>query len=182
MAVALPVLIMTLIIQLAIGSLIGAVILRAACSLFNKWFGSSEPVVVEKPGANKPISATQSDSPYAAPMAPLKQTKASQLLEPEFGKAYLICLVASLVNAVLGFMGGLAVGLAYHGEPPNELVIALQVCVVGLGLFVLAIAIKVGLPTSFPKSLAVSGLFLLISLVVALAIGLIVFAMTSLFA
>lgn len=181
----LPALIIGLLIQLLIGSLIGAVVLRAACALFNKWFGREVMSSTDQPefqaAAHPPIKAADSPSPYAPPTTPLTQSGGSGLYvrgvpEPNFGKAFLICLLTSIANAVLGFILGLTAGFVLDGQAQDFAV--LRVATFGFitlgSFFILTMAIKLGLPTSFPRSLGVTGLFLLIGLVVGILIGVVV--------
>ena len=56
----------------------------------------------------------------------------------------------------------------------NVGVITLQIASAAIGFFTLAAAISLGFPTSFPRALGVSGLFLAIYVGVVVAIGLVV--------
>lgn len=174
-----------LLIRCLIGSLIGAVILRAACALFNKWFGKEYNPTYDQTefqsGSVPQISPSASDSPYAPPMAPLKKSVSTGgytkgVPEPDFGKAFMICLSASVANMALGLVIGFAIGMMIGNQIEGLMttVIAIQACMLFIGFFVLATATKLGLPTSFPRALGVSGLFMAIGLLVVIAIGAIV--------
>ena len=201
------------VIQLLIGSLVGAVILRAACALFNKWFGKEIPPSLDQPefqtAFQPPVitrdpQSAEAKSPYAPPMAPLKQSNVHEaraanaarlaekafrvadargVPEPDFGKAFLICFLASIVNMVLGFVLGLVVGVALQNQAEEALTgvhIAILICFsTAAGFIVLAVANTVGLPTSFPRALGVTGLFLLVAVAVGILIGVVIFAISS---
>jgi len=189
----LPVLLIGLLVQLLIGSLIAAVILRAACALFNKFFGKGQPVSNDQPGfppgsigqkKTADPQSLESQSPYAPPMAPLMQSGSLAtrgVPEPKFGKAFMICLVASIANMMVGFLLGLVFGMFFGGAGPNAAqefavagMLAIQICSLIAGLFILASAIKLGLPTSIPRALGVTGLFMMIGVAVGVAIAIVV--------
>jgi len=189
MMVSLTALVLGLLFQVSIGSLIGAIILRAACALFNKWFGKEfipatdqfETQPVTRPPVNPASQSPESQSPYAPPMAPLMQSDggvyARGVAQPNFGRAFLICLVASIANILLGILLGSMIGLATHG--PEAPAFPVQLILIQVALFIcsfviMTIAISVGLPTSFPRAMGVTGLFLLIALAVGIAIALVV--------
>lgn len=179
--VFLPALIIGLFIQLLIGSLIGAVILRAACALFNKLFGKEflssvdQPEPVVKPPVNVPESRSlESQSPYAPPLAPLMQSSSGGVYArgvpaPNYGRAFLICLLALITNTVPAF----ALGLVVRAQDLNvERIVPIILVVVGF--IVLATANTLGLPTSFPRALGVTGLFFLITIAVVVSIGVVI--------
>ena len=178
----LPFVLGALLVQCLVGSLIGAVILRAACALFNKMFGKEiqTPVVAEKfPAVATPhLKQPVSDSPYAPPMAPLKKASGLSVYikgvpEPNFGKALAICLIATIISMVFGLILGMTMA-SLVDQFQNVGVITLQIASAAIGFFTLAAAISLGFPTSFPRALGVSGLFLAIYVVVVVAIGLVV--------
>lgn len=168
-----------------IGSLIGAVILRVACALFNKLFGKELLSPTDQPEFQpvaKPLVKTaDSASPYAPPMAPLTQSNSTGgyvrgVPKPSFGKAFLICFLATIANAVLVFALGMITGFVSNGQAQDFAMLRFAILgfVVLGSFFMLTIANKLGLPTTFPRALGISGLFLLISLVTGVLIGVII--------
>lgn len=175
-----------LLFQILISSLIGAVILRATCALFNMWFGKQtspdQPQAVTQP---PPPEAADFSSPYAPPMAPSTKSYGSiprylGVPEPNFEKAFLICLVTVFIQMIFGFILGFILGVIYQGQDEVGLRVVMVVCASVGSFLILAIACMVGLPTSFSRSLGVSGLFLVVALVVGLLIGLVIFVVSSL--
>lgn len=105
--------VIALIIGLAIGLPIAAVILRASISLLNKWLGT-EPVrtEVQDDGFGNSSLDHRSDDPFAAPMTrSIVTTSGGGIPEPSFGRAIGIALVAWIVNIAIGF----AVALVFGG-------------------------------------------------------------------
>ena len=96
------VLLLTLVIAIPIGLLIGAVILRAAVSWYNKMAGAGPQVAQPSYGGYSPNVAGGGDStnPFAAPTAygsaPALQTVG--VPEPGFGRACGIVFVTWLAN------------------------------------------------------------------------------------
>ncbi len=188
----LPAMLFGLLVQCLIGSLIGAVILRAACSIFNKYFGgANEDVAVHQfpmQMPNVPSTETYSeevpsfDSPYASPTTPLLNAYPDRprfeygVPAPEFGKAFLICIATSLLQVFLGIILGFL--LASLGAAQIQALILVQFLVVIMGYFILSAMVRVQLPTTFPRAFAVAGLFFLISIAIGLFLGLFVVMFT----
>jgi len=184
----LPVFLIGILILMLIASLIGALILRFACALFNKWHGEELATPNDRPEfqfdakrtLTKPDSQKLEDqSPYAPPMAPLTQSNSNGLYirgvaVPEFGKAFMVCLLGSIAFVGLGIMFMMILGMILQGRHPSFGTIAIQIFTIVGGFFILAAAIKLRLPTSFPRALGVTGIFMLIGLVVLIGIALVV--------
>src|SRR5688500_10759448 len=94
-------LLISLVCQSIIGSLVGAVILRAACSWYNSMVGRSR---APRDYSGQPAMPGQfpaaGDNPYSSPAAysPPQVNMSVGVPEPDFGKAWLISFVTILVN------------------------------------------------------------------------------------
>ena len=187
---SLPLLLVALVVQSLIGSLVGAVILRAACSLFNKVFGGPIEAQVqhsEFPQTPKPATSVEDDdftgldSPYRSPNTPLSvapKRSGVGVPEPEYGNAFVICFIASVINGVLGLViGSLAITLTL----PTLAFLGLQFLFLLLAFLVFALLIKRQLPTSIPLAMAVTGIFLLIGMAIVAFVTGISFAVMTLF-
>ena len=172
-------------IRLLIASLIGAIFLRAACSLYNKLFVRPVPIANQnvpqpKPVPPKPpIRVPQSDSPYAPPMAPsAKEEKVfystREIDHPVFGQAMGICLVASLANILASVVVGVSLTMLDQVIQGTLLTIVARISLGCAGFLVLATTIKILLPTSFPRAFIVAGLFTAICLLVIFALGIVI--------
>ncbi len=143
-----------------IGFLVGALILQAACVLYNKLAGVEESwQVLETDDIGQADSKTM-DWMGGVP-------------KPSLGYAISVVCITAIVNAVLGFLIGrglrgarVAAGGGLWEVSPVAFLIALPA-----NLLVLSAM----LPTRFGKGLLVSLLYLLLWLVVVLAIGAAVF-------
>lgn len=163
-----------LLIQVVIGSVIGAVILRAACSAFNTLFGGKPTAqVVDRKYEN--VAPAKSDSPYQSPGAYAAPSVShnSGVPQPGFGNALLICLVSSIINAVVGV--GIGIAMASLGQNGMPFALAAQGLSLIAGYMILAVTIMFNLPTSIGRALAVAGLFVVIAAIIGVGLGLVVF-------
>ena len=160
--------------QILFGSLIGAVILRAAVSAFNRMTGKRAPEASNKPPIAEPVGPAiprqVSDSPYQAPSAYAAPTQITSegVIVPRFGKAFLTCLAANGVTVLAGLLIGMVVGITagmtsfdLNGESTER---GLQLTLLAISVIGLVGAIKIIFPTTFPRSFAIAGIFLLISI------------------
>jgi hypothetical protein len=170
-----------LVCQAVIGSLVGAVILRAACSWYNSMVGRSSG---RKGYANPPPAPgqlpTHGNNPYASPTTYSHMPDRTDVgvPEPDFGKAWLISFVTILINGMIGFVVGLAIGLggAAAGAQGAVPVIISMVVSIPISFLVFAGMLTAMLPTSFGRAAIVTLLYFVISLLVGLAIAAVVFA------
>lgn len=174
MIVAVGALLVGLLLQIVIGSVIGAIILRAACSIFNALFGGKPiaQVVDRKPSNSVPA---KSDSPYQSPSAYAAPNVSfdSSVPEPGFGNAFVICLFSSVINAAFGFVVG--VGVSSLGPASTAIVVAGQGLSIAFGYIILAVIIKINLPTTIGRALAVTAFFFVITAFIVAGLALVVF-------
>ncbi|QEG22156.1 hypothetical protein [Mariniblastus fucicola] len=184
----LPALLFGLLVQCLIGSLIGAVILRAACSLFNRFFGGENEVVpTHQPPVKLEVDIDVSseapvsfDSPYASPTTPLAAGYPDRppckfgVPSPSFGNAFLICLSTTLIQNFIGFAVGFAASYFVGGN--NWLAIILQLGVMLIGFLVLTAMVKIQLPTTVGRALGVASLFFLVTIAIVAILAAIIAA------
>lgn len=179
-----------LVFGLFLGTLIGGVILRAACALYNKLAGAKPPKRGsvpdwEEPPLRRPEKGevgegiTGSPQPFdyreAREEEDLEQRiRASQgVPEPELGTAMLIAFVSLLVNTAVNFgirftlSGGQA---AFGGADLTAQIIASLISI-PIGILVLGGMASAMLPTTFGKGMLVALLYLAIAFAIALVIG-----------
>lgn len=158
--------------QLVIGTVIGAIILRAACALFNKFVGE----VPNAPESQQPSEFNVEDTsgyqagdaanPFSAPTTsgapPIKRESNKAIEEPSFGLAAGICLMAGLASGVVGIFAG-AVG----SQNPTMLA-ALNVLLLGVSFLIFAGLVKVFVRTTFAQAVCVALLFAAIGFVIGL--------------
>jgi hypothetical protein len=167
-----------LVCQSVIGSLVGAVILRAACAWYNSMVGRSRHRAAV-PGSQAEITQfpAASDNPYEAPTVASHWGATNEdvgVPEPDFGKAWLISFVTVLTNAFVGFILGIMVGAggaAAGARNENMVMLASLAVSLPASFLVSAALLTVMLPTSFGRAFIVTLLYLVISLLVLLAIG-----------
>ena len=183
----------TLVIMLAgqalIASLIGAVILRVAVTAFNRLAGKSAPPPSAKIPIAEPVGPAiprrPTDSPYQAPAAYVAPTQVLTrgVVIPSFGKAFLTCLAANGFNLLLGLLIGIGIGVIAEMEDSDldqfgtELV--WQIAIAAMSMMGLVGAIKFIFPTTFLRSLAISGIFLLLVIAILILIGIAVWLLSS---
>ena len=176
-----PAVIVRLIFQLLIGSLIGAVILRAACALWNKWFGGSVASSVEPNRPSRDMPQAEDGNPYRAPSIASHTTSLipPYVEIPIFSKAFGIILASTFAAWVLAFAFGYTLGRL--GGANQRIMIVAMVGGGLMGFLVQAFFTNLMLPTTFKRGLVITLLFTGIALLVALAIFVVVFiVMTAL--
>ena len=169
-------------------TLIGAVLLRAAVALYNKFHpsyqqdesserASSEDHQNELAPAAQ-VAVQETDNPYATPQTIAVAASAARTVAipgPSYLKAFGICFVALILNvvglALVGFF------LGFVGLVPGEAVVSSLMFV--MSFFVLTTVLKLMLPTSFGRSVLVSVAFILIALFTLFLIGLVVMGLMS---
>ena len=132
------------IIGIAIGTLIGAVILRTACWLYNVFDG----------GPRSPQAIPEPDFGKAA------------------GIVLVTMVVNYGVSFVIGFVGGAAA--LGGGADPRTAQLMVTLISLPISLLVMAAMISMMLPTSFGKAILVALLYLLVAICVAVVIVLVV--------
>jgi hypothetical protein len=162
--------------QFILGSLFGAVILRAACSWYNWMVGRkrTQPIAALSQTVPEQFPAAD-DNPYAASVV---QPQAGDdptvgVPEPSFGQAWLISFVTILVNAIVGFIVGLAVGAGVEAAGADGASLGKVALLVSIPVSFLVFAgmLTAMLPTSFGRALIVTLLYLAVSLLIAVVIG-----------
>lgn len=140
----LGILCVSLFVGLLIGGLIGAIILRAACWLFNKFSGQSS----DSGGVPQPS--------YGHALAIV----------------FITLIVNSIVGFVIGFLISIALGVGQpgHVDPRTGQIIA-QLVTLPVGIFIGAAIIAAMLPTTFVRGLLISILQVFIALCVLMVIG-----------
>jgi len=164
-----------LLVGLAIGGLVGAIILRAAVAVVNKILGSrSGPESHSSHQSDLDIQQPMLDptNPYSAP-AVAATGRSPGIPEPSFGKAFLIAAVASIVGVVIRGAIGAALGPVVGGDPMLGLAVSVGSLVVNF-LFACLIFSKM-LPTTLGRAAGVYAAYLGIVLVVGIVILAIVF-------
>jgi hypothetical protein len=133
-----------LVFGVLLGLLIGAVILRAACALYNAMAGGK-------------------GSPYRVP-------------EPGLGQAMGIVFVTALINFVVSFVLGLAVGAGAEatGTGAQGPALLFQLISLPVSLLVMAAMLAAMLPTTFGRGILVALCNLLVSILVVAAVAIIV--------
>jgi hypothetical protein len=189
----LPILLCVLVVAIPIGLLIGAAILRAACSLYNKIAGAtstgrsikSYPSPDESPGRFPGHEGIQ-DQPSEGfgDFREDDRDYGSRLIvgvpEPEIPKAMGIVLVAGLANAVAKFcigvavVGGAAGGMGREGRAGAELLTDL--ISIPINFLIGSAILAAMLPTSFGKACLVTLIQFLIVLAIVVVVGGIVLA------
>lgn len=167
-------LLLTLVIGLAIGLPIAAVLLRASIGLLNKWMGN-EPVRedVQEVAYSDSFEGTRSDDPFAAPMTKTMVTASGGgIPEPTFGRAMVIALVAWIANVAVSLVVGFVLGaiLLQAAQAPAQVATSMQLINLisfPFSIAVYTIVLKLMVPTSFLRGL----LIVLVQFLIALAIG-----------
>ena len=173
-------LIATLVVQVLIGSLIGAIILRFATHLWNRitgnQAGSSKPPAIPK-SRSAPIPRKLSESPYQPP----SEYQATVIAEtggleiPRFEKAFVICLIANGINYLIGIGATLLINLYLNRLIGNiAMTLPIQAGRILIAMTILTLVIKGSYPTSLGRATAVAGLFAAVCLVAAMVLGLLV--------
>ena len=174
----------TIAFQLMTGTIIGAVILRESCKVFNKWFKKDFVIPVAEeitlPAIESP--PTLDNNPYRATLTSAHPQASSEIPNgvnvPDFGRAlgimfssffaelvFLILLVMVIRTVEMGRLGGVAA----RSNP---------ILLVGLlggtsGLVIQSLFISKMLPTSFGRAITISILMLLIVLSVVAVVALV---------
>ena len=139
-----------------IGTVVQAVILRAAVAMYNRLSG-----------ANKPTEYDEEGIPYA------KSADAFEgVPEPSMPQAMGICFAVVMINTVVGF-----VARVLENEAAFDLgtVLIIRFSGAALSLFVMAAVLASALPTYFNHAIMVTLCHLLISILIAVPI--VLFAM-----
>ena len=122
--------VLMLVFSLAIGSVVGAVILQVAIAIYNSLAGA---------GGKK---------------------KRNRVPELEFGQAVTISFLSMLMNVVLGIISGMILGLiisSEHSEFVSNVVMYLpRILTWPLSMLLVTLLLMKTMPTSFPKALLVS--------------------------
>jgi hypothetical protein len=194
---ALGVMVCVMAFALLIGTAVGAVILRAACALFNKMVGDTgrparrrpremeeserfgeraggTGIVTEEDAEAGRTPALEDRGEFSSPLV----TRPG-VVEPEMGKAMGIVFLTYLVNIVVsfavGFCLGAGAGAAGAGKAQVQGVSLLaNLIALPISLLVLAGMISALLPTTFGKALLISLLYVLIGLVIVVIVAVIV--------
>lgn len=167
-----------------LSSLIIAVILRAACSLWNKWFGKrvppvtpdypAEPVESSFPDESNPFSAR--DLEIADQLQPV-----DGVMQPGFGHAFVTAMVVVFINFALRIVASLLLttvigggaGGGMGGAEFAVLGVILQLGSFPILFMIYSFVIRVRLRTTFPRAMAVTGIAALICVAVAVVLGVI---------
>ena len=181
-----------LLAQCLIGSLVGAVVLRVACSTFNTFYGGkNEEVATPQPTMatvvdTTPVKPASLDSPYTSPTTPLASAYPERppclygVPIPEFGNAFVICLCASVVRNFFALIGSAAI-VFLLGDPNSPLIWNIFLVVLILvGVLALATMTSANLPTAFVRGLGVAGLYSLIMFAIVAAVSTIVVTVMAL--
>lgn len=177
-----PIVILGLGCNLLASSLISAVILLAACSLWNKWFGNKHPGSTGYSAA-PPVDGSFGDesNPFSARDlgVPERMVATDGITEPDFGHAYVTCFLASFANLAISFLARMATGVL-AGDAPGVM-LALQLALIPVMFLVNTFVYKARLETTFPRAMAITGLTLLIAVmilaVVAAIVGVVIVVM-----
>lgn len=172
---------MALIIAPIFSSLIGMILLRGACSLLNRFLPKSDPKLNLPEQAFDTVTQVEpsesSDNPFQSP----KQTDAAMLHEqtggqfvPSIIKAYLLCFVGSILGNIVGIL----LGTMAQSETMADVLAGFSL-ISNLAIF--AIVLKIGLPTSWLRAFATTGIFLLLIVGVVISIGLLFGLLTVFF-
>ena len=181
MVMAVGFLIIIAIGQLTIGTVVGAVILRAACALFNKLFGQGFAEPVEELTLfprNKPPQVSD-DNPFRSPVTPAKSDTPLEVIGgvsvPEFGQALAIMFFSMLSAFVFSFLLGAAFGSSGVVEALGRDTATITAMVLGglSGLAIQSLFISNMLPTTIGRAFAISIFMLLISFVLIGGIALV---------
>ncbi len=176
----LPILILGLGCNLLVGSLISAVILRAACSLWNKWFGNKQPVSAGYSAA-PPVDGSFGDesNPFSARDlgVPERIVAVDGIMEPDFGHAYVTSFLASFVNLAISFLAGMVIG-ALAGDSRGVILI-LQLALIPVVFLITSLVYQARLETTFPRAMAITGLTMLIGLALGVIIVGVVFVVMA---
>ena len=180
-----------IVLQAALGSLVGAVVLRAACALFNRLWGGEMIEVqprVDTIGASTPDPTVVSTlanpnqnpdtNPFAAPTVAAKAVQLetryiSGVEPPSFGAVFFTCFVAMLISLFWTFVIGVLIE-SFRMELAFQTTLLMWTFVGSLiaYFFVFVSAVHIGLNTSFGRANTIAGLFVLIW---ALMLGILVF-------
>jgi hypothetical protein len=178
---------MGLVCQAIVGSLIGAVILRAACAWYNSMTGRSRGTsgAMAAPAEMMQFPAASSN-PYEAPTVASRMDSGNSSVgvpEPDFGRAWLISFVTIMANGVVGFAAGMVVGVGGAAAGINSEMAMLFSLVISLPVsFLVASGLLAAmLPTSIGRAMIVALLYLAISLMVGIAIAVVVMGAIFLF-
>jgi hypothetical protein len=186
-----------LVFGILIGTVIGAVILRAAIALYNKMAGASSPPRGRRPEARP--AAREGDEGIMAGKAPPQAGDTDEDLEeeelaawddryrrmsagvpePTFSRAMGITFVTALVQAIAGFsvgfatQGAAAAGGQGQGLGPQILAMLISL---PMGFLIMAAMLTAMLPTTFGRACIVT----LLTYVIAVAIYVVVIVLFAL--
>ena len=154
-----------LIFGLVIGSLVGAVLLRAAVALANKILGPQaapdpNPSFAENHQHDSP-GVTDPANPYSAPAMAATATEATgatlAIPTPTFGKALGIAAVLS----ILGFVISFGAGVIGQASPAVDLVV--RIGSLGVNFLTASLVFTKLLPTTFRRAALVYVMYLVIA-------------------
>lgn len=154
---------------LAIGSLIGAVLIRAAVSVVNKILGPGEAPLSDAPfvgtGRIESYAPSDSSNPYSTPSQTAHAPDNGPLAvpEPSFGRAVAIALVATILGFAVNFFLGVI--------SPPELAVAVSLASLALNFVIVSFVFSQMLPTSFGKAAFIYVMYIAIALVVGIVIA-----------
>lgn len=169
------------VIGFTLGVAIGAVILRAAISLYNKSSGGSSNGNSGKPAypTNQSLNPYDQQAAYGQPkpFAPMPPTLSAGIPEPSFPKAMGIIAVAGIVNAVVSFLVGFVIGLIGGGAgvPMQGIQLVAQLVSLVTGFFTMSLVVSGMLPTTFGRAALVTLYYFLICIAIAIGIVVVVF-------
>ena len=164
-----------------LSSLIIAVILRAACSLWNKWFGKrASPVVPDYPSEPVEASFPDESNPFSARDLEISDhlQPVDGVMQPGFGHAFVTAMMVVFINFALRIVASLLFatvigGVAGGGMGRAEFAVGmiLQVGSFPILFMIYSFVIKARLGTTFPRAMAVTGIAALICVAVAVVLG-----------
>lgn len=154
--------------ELLIVAVVGSIVLRSACWLFNRFTGKrdgstslEEIPIAKEVDYDRSVPATDFDRPFSSPTTPLTAAYSDPepgqdaVPLPSYRSAFAICFMASIAYVLLSV--GLSNSLGMRSLLNLLLLLSL------FGVFVLLV--KSILPTSFPKAAGVTGIFFIVGLV-----------------
>ena len=169
------VILIAFVVQLTIGSLISAVILRAACAMFNKFFRKDAvtPVAQEATVPEIEPPPVSDDNPYSTPWTSAAPSVSSELAGgvnvPSFQEALVIMFASIFCAAVFSFLLGLAIGSIKLIEAEQAGIVASVLGALS-GLAIQSLCISNMLPTSFGRAITISIFMILIAIAIVVPI------------
>lgn len=168
-----------------LGVAVGAVVLRAAISLYNKSSGGKPSISSGQPAypTNQTLNPYQQQAGAYGEPKPLAPMLSSAIPEPSFPKAMGVIAVTAIVNGIVSFFAGFVIGVIGGGAgvPMQGIQVLAQLVSLVTSFFTMSLVVSGMLPTTFGRAALVTLYYFLIFIAIAIAIVAVVFGIAFLF-